>query len=93
MKVALHNRRQEFSVNQGGAVTNEFMNADVMMNELMNALQFLRQNFPVTVVRHIKAERSSGFVPCGVSRRQSRSSSREWRRLEKIERDHGLGIC
>ena len=30
-------------------MTNEFMNADVMMNELMNALQFLRQNFLVTV--------------------------------------------
>ena len=42
-------------------------------------------------IGHIKAERSSRFASCGVRWRQSRSSSREWIRLEKIERDHGTG--
>ena len=40
---------------------------------------------------HTKDERSSGFVPRGVRRRQPVSSSREWKWLEKIERDHRIG--
>ena len=44
-------------------------------------------------IRHIEVERTSGLVSCGVRRRQQRSPSREWVWLEKIERDHGLGIC
>ena len=44
----LLNTRQELRVNHGDAVVNEVMNADVVMKELMNALQPLRQHFPVT---------------------------------------------
>ena len=46
---------------------NEVMNAEVVMNELMNALQPLRQNFFVTKAWHIETE---CFVLCGVRRRQ-----------------------
>ena len=68
-------------------------NADAVMNELMNALQPLRQHFPVNEdIRHTEIDRSSGFVSCGVRRRQQRSPSREWIWLEKMERDHGLVI-
>ena len=70
---------------------NELMNADAVMNELMNAL-LLRQKFSVNEIWSIEVERSSGVAPCGVRRRQQRSSSREWTWLEKSERDHGLGI-
>ena len=83
---------QGISVNNGNAVPNELIHADAVMNELINALQLLRQTmFQSPRIRHIKAERSSSFVSCSVKRRQQRSPSREWILLEKIERDHGLG--
>ena len=42
----LRNTRQGFNVHHGDAVKNEVMNADVVMDELMNALQPLRQKYP-----------------------------------------------
>ena len=55
--------------NNGNAVTNELMNADAVMNEPANASQPLGQNFQSPRIWHIKSERSSGFVSCGVRRR------------------------
>ena len=64
---------QEFSVNHGNAVTNEWMNADVMMNELMNEFQPLRQKF--------SSQRGSGPSKSSAHRvSYLAASGGEWRR-------------
>ena len=74
-------------------VKESVLTTDAEMNELMNALHTaLETSFQSPRIRYIEAERSSSFVRCGVRQRQQRIPSREWIRLEKIERDHGLGI-
>ena len=49
--VVLHCTRQGRSVYNGKAVTNELTNTDVVMNEMLNALQFLRQIFKSSRIR------------------------------------------
>ena len=81
MRGAFQYTRQGFTVN------------NAMMNEMMDALQTVRQvEKSPTMIQSIEAERSSSFVPCDVRLRQQGSSACEWVWLEEIELDYGLGI-
>ena len=81
VSVVLQNKRQGFRVNNG----------DTVMNELINALQPLRQKFPVT---EDPVHRNRALIKYRTLQRQVETAREfsEWIWLEKMERDNGLGI-